>query len=62
MTTYYYVKNISKYFFIISRETIKIGIIYIKLGQETEQSIMENENGSDEYNQFVLSLGWEVMY
>jgi len=21
---------------------------------------MENENGSDEYNQFVLSLGWEV--
>jgi len=42
------------------RETIKIGIIYIKLGQETEQSIMENENGSDEYNQFVLSLGWEI--
>jgi hypothetical protein len=42
------------------RETIKIGIIYIKLGQETERSIMENENGSDEYNQFVLSLGWEI--
>eukprot|EP00833_Pecoramyces_ruminatium_P000395 jgi/Orpsp1_1/1174427/evm.model.c7180000050040.1 len=42
------------------RETIKIGILYIKLGQETERSIMENEDGSDEYNQFVLSLGWEI--
>ncbi|ORX58457.1 hypothetical protein BCR36DRAFT_343705 [Piromyces finnis] len=42
------------------RETIKIGVLYIKLGQETECSILENETGSDEYNQFVLSLGWEI--
>ncbi|KAI8144750.1 hypothetical protein BJV82DRAFT_606134 [Fennellomyces sp. T-0311] len=42
------------------RETMKIAVIYVGPGQEDEQSILHNSQGSDMYNAFVNSLGWEV--
>ncbi|CAO3694673.1 unnamed protein product [Rhizopus microsporus] len=42
------------------RETMKIGLIYVAHGQEDEQSILQNSQGSERYNRFVESLGWEI--
>ncbi|KAI8362756.1 hypothetical protein BD560DRAFT_178321 [Blakeslea trispora] len=42
------------------RETMKIGLIYVAQGQEDEQSILQNSRGSERYNAFVNSLGWEI--
>jgi hypothetical protein len=42
------------------RETIKIGLIYVANGQESERKLMRNEAGSNPYNEFVEALGWEV--
>ncbi|KAI7906537.1 uncharacterized protein BX663DRAFT_496797 [Cokeromyces recurvatus] len=42
------------------RETIKIGLIYVAHGQEDEQTILQNNQGSERYNNFVNSLGWEI--
>ncbi|OBZ91240.1 Ral GTPase-activating protein subunit alpha-2 [Choanephora cucurbitarum] len=42
------------------RETMKIGLIYVAHGQEDEQSILQNSRGSERYNAFVNSLGWEI--
>ncbi|KAI8367588.1 uncharacterized protein BYT42DRAFT_586812 [Radiomyces spectabilis] len=42
------------------RETMKIGLIYVGLGQEDETSILQNDQGSEIYNDFVKSLGWEI--
>lgn len=42
------------------RETMKIGLIYVGHGQEDEQSILQNNRGSERYNAFVNSLGWEI--
>ncbi|KAG1463089.1 hypothetical protein G6F46_002102 [Rhizopus delemar] len=42
------------------RETMKIGLIYVGYGQEDEQSILQNSQGSERYNAFVNSLGWEI--
>lgn len=42
------------------RETMKIGLIYVAHGQEDEQSILQNHKGSERYNAFVNSLGWEI--
>ncbi|GAA5798646.1 hypothetical protein HPULCUR_004051 [Helicostylum pulchrum] len=42
------------------RETMKIGLIYVAHGQEDEQSILQNYRGSERYNAFVNSLGWEI--
>lgn len=44
----------------LGRETVKVAVIYVKHGQETEQSILGNECGSVQYENFVKSLGWEV--
>jgi hypothetical protein len=43
-----------------SRECIKVALLYVRQGQEDEQSILHNTNGSKEYDEFVTSLGWEV--
>lgn len=42
------------------RETHKIAVIYVKEGQEDKQSILANQAGSKEFEQFVSGLGWEV--
>ncbi|RCI03744.1 Ral GTPase-activating protein subunit alpha-2, partial [Rhizopus stolonifer] len=42
------------------RETMKIGLIYVAHGQEDEQTILQNSRGSEKYNAFVNSLGWEI--
>ncbi|RUP48785.1 GTPase activating Rap/RanGAP domain-like 1 [Jimgerdemannia flammicorona] len=39
---------------------MKIGVIYVGPGQEDEQSILYNARGSNLYNDFVASIGWEV--
>lgn len=43
-----------------TRETIKAAVLYVKLGQETEQAIVHNTEGSEAYRQFTLALGREV--
>lgn len=45
---------------IAERETMKIGLLYVANGQETQKEILMNEKGSDLYSEFVHSLGWEV--
>ncbi|KAL1925039.1 uncharacterized protein VTP21DRAFT_4693 [Calcarisporiella thermophila] len=42
------------------REAIKIGVLYIGPGQDSEQAILQNMQASNMYNEFVASLGWEV--
>ncbi|XP_040188996.1 ral GTPase-activating protein subunit alpha-1 isoform X2 [Rana temporaria] len=42
------------------RETHKIAVFYIADGQEDKQSILSNTGGSQEYEDFVAGLGWEV--
>ena len=42
------------------RETHKIAVIYVKEGQEDKISILMNQSGSKEFEQFVSGLGWEV--
>ncbi|KAF7726352.1 Ral GTPase-activating protein subunit alpha-1 [Apophysomyces ossiformis] len=42
------------------REIMKIAIIYVGPGQESEQAILHNSHGSVMYNTFVNSLGWEI--
>ncbi|KAI9480932.1 MAG: hypothetical protein EXX96DRAFT_564755 [Benjaminiella poitrasii] len=42
------------------RETMKIGLIYVGHGQEDEQSILQNSQGSESYHAFVNSLGWQI--
>ncbi|KAL0489675.1 hypothetical protein AKO1_009120 [Acrasis kona] len=42
------------------RETIKIGVVYVANGQESERKLMRNETASDAYHEFVQALGWDV--
>jgi hypothetical protein len=44
------------------REIIKIAVLYVGPGQEDEQAILSNTQGSGLYHDFVSSLGWEVNY
>jgi hypothetical protein len=39
---------------------IKLGLIYIKNGQDDQKEILFNDSGSPMYNEFVRSLGWTV--
>ncbi|KAI8993599.1 hypothetical protein BDB01DRAFT_847455 [Pilobolus umbonatus] len=43
-----------------ARENMKIALLYVGLGQEDEASILQNDRGSDRYNSFVNSLGWDI--
>jgi hypothetical protein len=42
------------------REVIKLGLIYVAPGQDSERAILSNNSGSLLYNQFVASLGWQI--
>mmetsp|Transcript_16622 Transcript_16622/g.49721 ORF Transcript_16622/g.49721 Transcript_16622/m.49721 type:complete len:1477 (-) Transcript_16622:147-4577(-) len=42
------------------RETIKVGLVYVKPGQEDQRSILANEERSPKYAAFVKGLGWDV--
>lgn len=42
------------------REVAKVAIIYVGPGQEDEYSLLRNDQGSAEYQNFVMSLGWEI--
>lgn len=43
-----------------SRETHKIAVIYVANEQEDKNSILSNASGSRAFEDFTLSLGWEV--
>ena len=42
------------------RETHKIALIYIAEGQEDKTSILSNEHGSQDYEDFLSLLAWSV--
>ncbi len=42
------------------RETHKIAVIYIGLGQEDKQSILSNQCGSKDYEDFLNGLAWNI--
>ncbi|KAB7502536.1 Ral GTPase-activating protein subunit alpha-1 [Armadillidium nasatum] len=42
------------------RETHKLAVIYVAEGQEDKSSILSNSGGSEEFEEFVSGLGWEV--
>ena len=42
------------------RETHKIAVIYVALGQEDKRSILANAAGSHQFEEFVAGLAWEV--
>jgi hypothetical protein len=42
------------------RETHKIAVIYIGLGQEDKQSILSNQCGSNDYEDFIRGLAWNI--
>ncbi|EQC41050.1 hypothetical protein SDRG_02106 [Saprolegnia diclina VS20] len=43
-----------------SRETIKIGIVYVGKHQSQQHEILGNTHGSAEYEEFLLELGWPI--
>lgn len=43
-----------------TRETMKIGVIYVAPAQRTQQELLKNERGSAAYDRFLAQLGWEV--
>lgn len=42
------------------REMIKMGLIFVRSGQERQQGIFANDKGSEAYTGFVNQLGWSV--
>lgn len=51
------IKGLDKKF---SREVVKLALIYVGPGQEEESSLLKNDIGSADYQEFVASLGWLV--
>ncbi len=43
-----------------AREAFKVGVIYVRKGQDTQEQILRNETRSQYYDAFVRSLAWEV--
>ncbi|CAH0478129.1 unnamed protein product [Peronospora belbahrii] len=43
-----------------TRETMKLGVIYVGKRQQTQQEILHNEKGSRAYELFLSQLGWKV--
>ncbi|KAI8049878.1 hypothetical protein BDF22DRAFT_745751 [Syncephalis plumigaleata] len=41
-------------------QVIKIGLLYVAPGQDTERAILGNHSASAMYDQFVSTLGWEI--
>ena len=48
------------FFCLKSRETHKIALIYIGEGQEERSTILSNECGSKDYEDFLAALAWPV--
>ena len=46
--------------YFLSRQTYKLAVLYVALGQEDKRSILRNTSGSREFEDFVAGLGWEV--
>ncbi|GIY27859.1 hypothetical protein CEXT_291451 [Caerostris extrusa] len=44
----------------VCRDTHKIAVIYVAIGQEDKNSILSNLGASLEFEEFVAGLGWEV--
>ncbi|KFM77896.1 Ral GTPase-activating protein subunit alpha-2, partial [Stegodyphus mimosarum] len=44
----------------VCRDTHKIAVIYVAPGQEDKNTILSNPGGSQEFEEFVAGLGWEV--
>ena len=42
------------------REMLKIGVIYVKEGQDDQKIILRNETKSEIYAEFVRGLGWPI--
>jgi hypothetical protein len=42
------------------RECLQIGVIYVPKGGMSMQQIFDNEKGSQDYFDFLSSLGWAV--
>jgi hypothetical protein len=45
---------------IYSRECHKIGVIFVKEGQEHQRVILQNDKGSEMYEKFVDGIGWNI--
>lgn len=43
-----------------SRDVFKVGVFYVAPGQETEDEILSNKQGSLAYEEFLSSLAWPV--
>jgi hypothetical protein len=43
-----------------AREAFKIGVIYVRKGQDTQEQIMRNDSRSQFFDAFIRSLAWEV--
>jgi len=43
-----------------SRQTYKVAVMYVACGQEDRESILKNTSGSQDFEDFVAGLGWEV--
>jgi hypothetical protein len=43
-----------------SREMLKIGLIYVKEGQDDQKVVLRNDTRSELYHEFVSGLGWPV--
>lgn len=44
----------------LTRETMKIGVLYVGPTQHTQQEILANDKGSSLYDRFLGLLGWKV--
>ena len=42
------------------REMLKIGLIYVKYGQDDQKIIMQNDSKSELFAEFVRGLGWTI--
>jgi Rap/ran-GAP len=39
---------------------VKLALIYVAPGQDNESTLLKNNTSSEEYQEFVASLGWQV--
>lgn len=42
------------------RECYRVGVIFVEKGQDSERELFMNERGSQAYDDFLGSIGWEV--
>jgi hypothetical protein len=53
-------RNVNQVDTLLSREGIKLGLIYVGHGQENQKSLFENTRGSPLFREFCAGLGWQV--